>query len=121
MNVYRNKPNSELVSKYKKSGGKYHCRFGNSCCEKCKKSSFGSCGCNKERLPAFGASFESFYKPGAPRNTFLTPQIKQCLNVIYGPEDAAYTGVSYPPDIQRSLGFGKRNSDIHYLKNILLH
>jgi len=110
----------ELVSKYKKAGGKYHC-FGNACCEKCKKSSFGSCGCaNKQRQPAFGASFESFYKPGAPKNTFLTPQIKQCLNVIYGPRDSGYTGTPYKPDIQRSLGFGKRNSDILYLKNILL-
>ena len=89
----------ELVNKYKKSGGKYRCSFGKS---------------------SFGAAYESFYKPGVTKNTFLTPQIKQCLNIIYGPADAAYTGTSYPPDIQKSLGFGKVNSEISYLKNILL-
>ena len=100
----------ELINKYKKAGGKYHC---------C--NSFGNCGCNKQRQTAFGATFESFYKPGAPKNTFLTPQIKECLNVIYGARDSGYTGMAYQPDIQQSLGFGKRNSDILYLKNILLH
>ena len=101
----------ELVNNYKKAGGKYRCTFGNNCnCEKC------NCGTN-----SFGAPFESFYKPGAPKNTFLTPEIKQCLNIIYGPGDSAYTGVSHPPDIQRSIGFGSVNSDIKYLKNILLH
>jgi hypothetical protein len=97
----------ELVNKYKKAGGKYHC--------------FGNCGCAKCNCTSFGASYESFYKPGVPKNTFLTPQVKQCLNVIYGPEDSGYTGVSYSPDIQRSLGFGSVNSEILYLKNILLH
>jgi hypothetical protein len=43
------------------------------------------------------------------------------LNINYGPADAAYTNTSYPPDIQKSLGFGKVNSEISYLKNILLH
>lgn len=102
----------ELINNYKKAGGKYRCNFGNCGC------GAKDCTCSKN---GFGAAYESFYKQGVQKNTFLTPEVKQCLNVIYGPEDSGYTDKSYPPDIQKSLGFGKVNSEIKYLKNILLH
>ena len=47
-----------------------------------------SCGYGKKkvnikRVSHFGADFQSFYKPGTAVNTFLTPEVKNCLNVIY--------------------------------------
>lgn len=70
-----------------------------------------SCGYGKKknlrRVSHFGADFQSFYKPGTAVNTFLTPEVKNCLNVIYGNEDSSYTNKSYSPDVQNVLGFGK--------------
>ena len=89
----------ELIDEYIKNGGEYTC----------KKSSFG-------------APLGSFYPQGAQRNTFLTPGIKNCLNVIYGPADSNYNSSGYAPDIANSIGqnpsgFGK-NSEIKYLKSL---
>jgi hypothetical protein len=106
----------DLVNSYITRGGKYHCK-------RCsKKFSFGDggcgCGCTTCRCSSFGAPFESFYPPGAQKNTFLTPEVKKCLNIVYGPEDSSYTSSSYTPDIQNSLGFGKK-SVIRYLKSLI--
>jgi len=68
----------------------------------------------KKRSTRFGNSLESFYK--GTKNTFLTPKIQECLNVIYGNEDASYTSKSYPPDVLTK--FGKINEQ-KYLLSIL--
>ena len=117
----------DLINNYKKSGGRYTCK-------RCKMS-FGentSCGCNKQKN-SFGSAYTSFYGKDYPRNTFQTPSIKNCLNVVYGPEDASYTNTAYQPDITNGLpnpgsfGFGKRKfkrkfkklSEIDYLKSLI--
>ena len=56
----------------------------------------------KKRKLRFGNSLESFYK--GTKNTFLTPKIQECLNVIYGNKDASYTSKSYPPDTITKFG-----------------
>jgi len=91
----------ELVNEYKKRGGKYTCKTNR-----------------------FGAPLGSFYPQGAQQNTFLTPEVKKCLNVIYGPRDSSYTSSSYAPDTMNSLGFGKKTkskskSVIRYLRSFL--
>jgi hypothetical protein len=75
-----------------------------------------------KRIMQFGNTLESFYK--GTQNTFLTPDIKQCLNVIYGPEDASYTNNSYQPDIMvpfvNKVSFGKKSrkvSEERYLRS----
>ena len=124
----------DLVNNYKKSGGKYtykKCKmsFGENTCCGCnkqqnsfgicnycnkQKSSFGACGCNKQKN-SFGSAYTSFYPKNYPQNTFQTPSIKNCLNIVYGPEDASYTNTAYQPDITTGLpnpgsfGFGKKN------------
>ena len=65
-----------------------------------------SCGFGKKRKSSFGNTFDSFYKEGSPRNTFLTPQIKKCLDIIYSKEDSAYNA------------FGKRKKNRISLKEI---
>jgi hypothetical protein len=67
-----------------------------------------TCGFGKKRkIVNFGSSYESFYKKGT--NTIMTPGVKKCLNIIYGPKNE--------PNIQNSLGFGSSiDSDIKYLK-----
>lgn len=63
----------------------------------------------------FGAPLSSFYK--GVNNVLLTPEVRNCLNVVYGPGDASYTNKSYQPDIQNSMGFGNSSvkSDLKYL------
>ena len=90
----------ELVNEYTKLGGKYFCK---------KKNKFG-------------APLGSFYPQGAQQNTFLTPGIKKCLNVIYGPADSSYTSSSYKPDILNSIGqnpSGFGNPEIKYLRSLI--
>jgi hypothetical protein len=70
----------------------------------------------------FGARYESFYKDGSQKNTFLSPDVRQCLGNVYGSNNASYTSTSYPPDIITSLGFGKSkkkkvNSEMKYLRS----
>jgi len=72
---------------------------------------------SKKKRNNFGAPLESFYPNGAKTNTFLTPDVKKCLNIVYGPEDASYTNKSYQPDIQNVLAFGKSNT-IKYLRSL---
>jgi hypothetical protein len=70
---------------------------------------------NKNQSCGFGAPIDSFYK--GVNNVLLTPDIKKCLNIVYGPGDASYNRPqSYPPDIQKSMGFGVLKSEIKYLK-----
>lgn len=101
----------ELVNNYKNAGGEYNC-------ERCGVS-FGSCSCNKQ-VNSFGNSYVSFYPKGFTKNTYQTPFIKNCLNNVYGPEDASYNK-GYQPDITTGLnnpgsfGFGK-SAEIRYLK-----
>jgi len=109
----------ELINEYKKKGGKYFCK-------KCGGNSFGNGGCNCNcncNKSSFGAPFGSFYPQGAQQNTFLTPSIKNCLNVIYGPADSNYNSSGYRPDILNSIGqnpsgFGK-SPEIKYLKSLI--
>ena len=104
----------------KKQNRRYTCKrymgasFGTCTCDCCK----GTCDCCKGS--SFGASFQSFYPEGAKTNTFLTPEVKKCLNIVYGPKDSGYTSTSYPPDIQNSLGFGSKHvsNEIGYLRSL---
>ena len=67
-----------------------------------------------KRSTRFGNSFESFYK--GTKNTFLTPKIQECLNVVYGNEDSSYTSKSYPPDTITKFG---KIDEHRYLLSIL--
>jgi len=89
------------------------CGFGKVRCKCNKKTCFGNCGCGK---CGFGASLNSFYPQGAQKNTFLTPEVKKCLNIVYGPEDSNYSS-GYAPDIQNSLGFGS-SKERKYLNSL---
>lgn len=65
----------------------------------------------------FGSTLSSFYK--GTNNIFLTPEIKNCLNIVYGPRDSSYTLKGYAPDIQNSMGYGSSiKSDIKYLRRL---
>jgi hypothetical protein len=47
----------------------------------------------KQPSCGFGQSVQEFYNGMSG--------VKNCLNLVYGPEDASYTPKSYPPDILR--------------------
>ena len=70
----------------------------------------------KQQTCGFGSDISSFYK--GVDNVFLTPDIKKCLNVIYGPGDSSYTNDSYKPDIQKAMGFGCYKSELKYLRKL---
>jgi hypothetical protein len=84
----------------------------------------------KQPSCGFGESYHNFFV--GTNSTYLTPSIKNCLgNNIYGPTDASYTNVSYPPDILRPpygyspTQFGKKKKvnnvyelEIKYLKSL---
>ena len=86
-----------------------------------------SCGFGAKRKYYFGAKYQSFYKNGSQKNTFLSPDVRQCLGNVYGSNNASYTSTSYQPDIITSLGFGKtstgfgktkkNNSEMKYLRS----
>ena len=102
---------------------KVTCEFGKARCKCIKKMCFGGCNCGCEKCNlkpsfGFGASLNSFYPQGAQKNTFLTPKVKECLNIVYGPEDSNYTSTGYVPDIQNSLGFGRKNKEFKYLHSL---
>jgi hypothetical protein len=82
------------------------CGFGS--CRKCGKNSFGNSS--------------SFYVPGSGNSKYLTPQTTKCLEIVYGPEDASYGGISYTPDITvpyvNSFGRKNKNSEVSYLKKV---
>ena len=65
----------------------------------------------KQPSCGFGKSIAEFYK--SVGNTDLTPGVKGCLNLVYGPEDASYSS-GYAPDVMRPpwgnnlTSFGKK-------------
>jgi len=85
-----------------------------------------SCGFGKKRKSYFGNNLDSFYKEGSTSNTFLTPQIKKCLDIIYFNEDAAYNSFGKKKSIKRvkrvksgkSVNLSKINKYINYIKSL---
>ena len=74
-----------------------------------------SCGFGKKRKSYFGNSLDSFYKDGSQTNTFLTPQIKKCLDIIYSNEDATYNGFGKK---RKSVNLSKINKYIKYINSL---
>ena len=78
--------------------------------EKC-----GSCGFGKKRVRKshFGSDYTTFFQDNSQTNTFLTPKIRQCLDIIYSNEDKSYnTSSSFG---SRSKRLKKINTYINYL------
>jgi hypothetical protein len=83
-----------------------------------------SCGFGKKRKSYFGNTLDSFYKEGSTSNTFLTPEIKKCLNIIYSNEDATYNGFGKKRKSGKSgkkvksVNLSKINKYINYIKSL---
>jgi hypothetical protein len=80
------------------------------------KKDLETCGFGKKRKTHFGNTFDSFYKENSPKNTFLTPEIKKCLSIIYSPEDASYNGFGSKKN--KSISLKEINKYIKYIKSL---
>jgi len=69
--------------------------------------------CGFGRKTKFGKTLDSFYKEGSQTNTFLTPEIKKCLNIIYSNEDASYNAFGFKKN--KSISLKEINKYIKYL------
>jgi hypothetical protein len=80
-----------VIKLYKKKGGKYRCSN-------------------------FGKSADKFYE--GVGNSFLTPQVKQCLSKVYGPSVLATThrfGSKKKRNVRTTVNLKTINSEINYL------